>query len=137
MEDQLQFLRALRNNIKKKSYVKACLWSASYSHMKLTISYLNKNDFNESEIIEFIKKTMTTPVFVRLMNENFKKDLKVENYDDEMIIIWERERDRYHPHGKVKIFVSGGGVSYGTDEAGSTWCSSFGTSTWKLHSYKE
>ena len=105
--------------------------------MKLTISYLNKNDFNESEIIEFIKKTMTTPVFVRLMNENFKKDLKMENYDGEMIIIWERERDRDHPHGKVKIFMSGGGISFGTDEAGSTWWSSSGTSTWKLHSYKE
>ena len=105
--------------------------------MTLTISYLNKNDFNEAEIIEFIKKTMTTPVFVRLMNENFKKDIKIKHHDSEMILTWEREQNRNQPHGQVKIFMSGGGISYGTDEAGSTWWSSFGSMTWKLHHYKE
>ena len=105
--------------------------------MILTISYFHENSINENEIIEFINKSMTTPVFVRLMNQNFKKAIKIERCNGETWFTWERERDRDHPHGKVKIFMSAHGTSFGTDEAGSTWWSPFGAAVWKLHHYKE
>ena len=136
MEDQNQFLNGLRKIINKKKYVNSCLWSFSYSHMTLKISFLNENDNNEKEILEIVKKTMTTPVFVRLMNQNFKNNITTKYVNGELWITWERERDREHPHGKVNIFMCAGSISYGTDEAGSVWWSP-SVGVWKLHKYKE
>ena len=136
MEDQNQFLNGLRKIINKKEYANSCLWSFSYSHMTLKISFLNKNDNNEKEILEIVKKTMTTPVFVRLMNQNFKNNITTKYVNGELWVTWERERDREHPHGKVNIFMCAGSVSYGTDEAGSVWWSP-SVGVWKLHKYKE
>ena len=91
--------------------------------MTITINYFNKENINEKEILEIVKKEMTTPIFVILKNENFKKEINLKYVNNELWITWEHERGREHPHGQVKIFCSGGGVSYGTDEAGSVWWS--------------
>ena len=136
MEHQQQFLNALRNKIKNKDNIRSCLWSFSYSHLILKISFVNENAINEKEILEIVNNEMTLPTFVRLMNLNFKKEISTKYVDNELRIIWERERDREHPHGKVNIFMSAGTISYGTDEAGSVWWSP-SVGVWKLHKYNE
>ena len=136
MEHQQQFLNNLRKKIKNEENIKNCLWKLSYSHMKLTISFENKDLINEKKNLEIVNKEMVSPIFVLLMNENFKNEKKIKYSEKEIQITWERERDREHPYGKVSIFMSGGGISYGTDEAGSAWWSP-SVGVWKLHSYKE
>ena len=136
MEYQQQFLNALRNKIKNKDNIRSCLWSFSYSHLILKISFVNENAINEKEILEIVNNEMKQPTFVRLMNLNFKKEISTKYVDNELRITWERERDREHPHGKVNIFMSAGPTSYGTDEAGSVWWSP-SVGVWKLHKYKE
>ena len=134
MDYQRDFLNNLRKKIKNEENVNSCLWRLSYSHMILAISFFN--NINEKKILEIVKKEMTTPIFVLLMNENFKNEVNLKYVNNnELWFAWERERDREHPHGNVKIFCSGGGVSYGTDEAGSVWWSAK-VGEWKLHSYK-
>ena len=135
MEYQREFLNNLQKKIKNEENISSCLWRLSYSHMHLTISFLKKENINEEKILEIVKKEMGTPIFVSLMNENFKNEINSKYVNNELWFTWERERDREHPHGKVKIFCSGGGVSYGTDEAGSVWWSAK-VGEWKLHSYK-
>ena len=136
MDYQNQFLNNLRKKIKNEENVNSCLWKLSYSYMKLTISFFNKENINEKNILDIVKKEMTTPIFVLLMNKNFKNEINIKYVNGELWITWERERDCEHPHGKVKIFCSSGGISYGTDEAGSVWWSP-SVGVWKLHSYKE
>ena len=136
MEYQQQFLNALRNKIKNKDNIRSCLWSFSYSHLILKISFVNQNAINEKEILEIVNNEMKLPTFVRLMNLNFKKEISTKYVDNELRITRERERDREHPHGKVNIFMSAGPISYGTDEAGSVWWSP-SVGVWKLHKYKE
>ena len=136
MEYQQQFLNALRNKIKNKDNIRSCLWSFSYSHLILKISFVNENAINEKEILEIVNNEMKLPTFVWLMNLNFKKEISTKYVDNELRITWERERDREHPHGKVNIFMSAGTISYGTDEAGSVWWSP-SVGVWKLHNYKE
>ena len=136
MEYQQQFLNALRNKIKNKDNIRSCLWSFSYSHLILKISFVNENAINEKEILEIVNNEMKLPTFVRLMDLNFKKEISTKYVDNELRITWERERDREHPHGKVNIFMSAGTISYGTDEAGSVWWSP-SVGVWKLQNYKE
>ena len=121
MDYQNQFLNNLRKKIKNEKNVNSCLWKFSYSHMKLTISLFNKENIEEKKNLDIVKKKMTTPIFVLLMNENFKNETNIKYVNGELWITWERERDREHPHGQVKIFCSGGGISNGTDEAGSVF----------------
>ena len=136
MEYQQQFLNALRNKIKNKDNTRSCLWSFSYSHLILKISFVNENAINEKEILEIVNNEMKLPTFVRLMNLNFKKEISTKYVDNKLRITWERERDREHPHGKVNIFMSAGLISYRTDEARSVWWSP-SVGVWKLHKYKE
>ena len=136
MEYQTQFLNALRNKIKNKNNIRTCLWSSSYSHLILKISFVNNNTNDEKEILEIVNNEMKLPTFVRLMTLSFKKEISTKYVDNELWITWERERDREHPHGKVNIFMSAGTISYGTDEAGSVWWSP-SVGVWKLHKYKE
>ena len=136
MEYQTQFLNALRNKIKNKNNIRTCLWSSSYSHLILKISFVNNNTNDEKEILEIVNNEMKLPTFVRLMTLSFKKEISTKYVDNELWITWERERDREHPHGKVNIFMSAGSISYGTDEAGSVWWSP-SVGVWKLHEYNE
>ena len=136
MNYQNQFLNNLRKKIKNEENVNNCLWKFSYSHMKLTISFFNKENIDEKKILDIVKEEMTTPIFDLLINKNFKNETNIEYVNGELWIIWGRERDREHPHGQVNIFCSEGGISYGTDEAGSVWWSP-SVGVWKLHSYKE
>ena len=136
MEYQTQFLNALRNKIKNKNNIRTCLWSSSYSHLILKISFVNNNTNDEKEILEIVKNEMKLPTFVRLMTLNFKNEISTKYVNNELWITWERERDREHPHGKVNIFMSAGSISYGTDEAWSVWWSP-SVGVWKLYKYKE
>ena len=136
MEYQKQFLNDLRNKIKNENNIKSCLWSFSYSHLILKISFVNNDTINEKQILEIVKNEMKLPTFVRLMTLNFKNEISTKYVNNELRITWERERDRDHPHGKVNIFMSAGTISYGTDEAGSVWWSP-SVGVWKLHKYKE
>ena len=136
MEYQKQFLNDLRKKINNENNIKSCLWSFSYSHLILKISFENNNAVNEKQILEIVNNEMKLPTFVLLMNLNFKKEISTKYVDNELWITWERERDREHPHGKVNIFMSAGTISYGTDEAGSVWWSP-SVGVWKLHKYKE
>ena len=136
MEYQKQFLNDLRKKINNENNIKSCLWSFSYSHLILKISFENNNAINEKQILEIVNNEMKLPSFVRLMNLNFKKEISTKYVDNELRITWEREQDREHPHGKVNIFMFAGPISYGTDEAGSVWWSP-SVGVWKLHKYKE
>ena len=136
MEYQKQFLNDLRKKINNENNIKSCLWSFSYSHLILKISFENNNAVNEKQILEIVNNEMKLSTFVLLMNLNFKKEISTKYVDNELWITWERERDREHPHGKVNIFMSAGTISYGTDEAGSVWWSP-SVGVWKLHKYKE
>ena len=137
MEYEKQFLNDLRRKIRHKNNIKSCLWSYSYSNLVLKISFVNRNEISEREILQIVKNEMIFPTFVQLMNKGFKNQTTIKYIDNnELWITWERERDREHPHGKVKIFMSAGSVSYGTDEAGSVWWSP-SVGVWKLHQYKE
>ena len=132
MEYQKQFLNDLRKKIKNESNIRNCLWSFSYSHMTLKISFVNINSINEKQILEIVKNEMKLPTFVWLMTLSFKNEITTKYVNNELWITWERERDREHPHGKVSIFMSAGTISYGTDEAGSVWWSP-SVGVWKLH----
>ena len=136
MEYQKQFLNDLRNKIKNENNIRTCLWSLSYSHLILKISFVNIDTINEKHILEIVKNEMKLPTFVRLLTLNFKNEITTKYVNNELWITWERERDRDHPHGKVNIFMSAGTISYGTDEAGSVWWS-LSVGVWKLHKYKE
>ena len=65
MEYQTQFLNALRNKIKNKNNIRTCLWSSSYSHLILKISFVNNNTNDEKEILEIVNNEMKQPTFVR------------------------------------------------------------------------
>ena len=87
MEYQQQFLNALRNKIKNKDNIRSCLWSFSYSHLILKISFVNENAINEKEILDIVNNEMKLPTFVRLMNLNFKKEISTKYVDNELRIL--------------------------------------------------
>ena len=136
MEHQKQFLNDLHKKIKNEDNIENCLWSFSYSHMILKISFLNGNNINEKQILEIVKNEMKLSTFDLLLILKFKNEISTKYVNNELWITWEREQDREHPHGKVNIFMSAGTISYGTDEAGSVWWSP-SVGVWKLHKYKE
>ena len=63
--------------------------------------------------------------------------IKIKHVDseNELHYIWEHRRDKIHPHGKVKIFCSGG-LDIGRDDSGSVW-TRFGFEDWKLYTWAE
>ena len=136
MEHQKQFLNDLHKKIKNEDNIENCLWSFSYSHMILKISFLNGNNINEKQILEIVKNEMKLSTFDLLLILKFKNEISTKYVNNELWITWEREQDREHPHGKVNIFMSAGTISYGTDEAESVWWSP-SVGVWKLHKYKE
>ena len=122
--------------IKNENNIRECLWSSSYSHMILKISFINKDIVNQKQILEIVTDQMESATFDLLVTMKFKNEITTNYVNNELWITWERERDRDHPHGKVNIFMSAGSISYGTDEAGSVWWSP-SVGVWKLHKYKE
>ena len=136
MEHQTEFLNDLRKKIKNESNIRECLWSSSYSHTILKISFINKDIVNQKQILEIVTDQMESATFDWLVTMKFKNEITTNYVNNELWITWERERDRDHPHGKVNIFMSAGPISYGTDEAGSVWWSP-SVGVWKLHKYKE
>ena len=114
MDHQNTFLNDLRKKIKNEENIDNCIWSFSYSHITIKISFVNKGNINEKKFLEIVKKEMTFPTFDLLMKLKFKNEINIKYVNNELWITWERERDREHPHGQVKFFCSGGGISYGT-----------------------
>ena len=78
--------------------------------MIFKICYTNKTLINQTKILDFVKEQMESETFQKLQNHRFKKTIKINHVDseNELHYIWEHRRDITHPHGKVKIFCSGG-----------------------------
>ena len=85
--------------------------------------------FDNSKLVEFqtIEKVVSDEMN---KNQNFKFMLDLvffKDYDTlkksekEINCVWQKKRSRHHSFGKVKIFMSDGWYSYGTDQAGSAW----------------
>ena len=88
MDYQRDFLNNLQKKIKNEENVNSCLWRLSYSHMILTLSFFN--NINGKKILKIVKKEMTTPIFVLLMNENFKNEVNLKYVNNnELWFTWE------------------------------------------------
>ena len=134
---QENFLDSLKKRIDNETGVDVCLWQLSYSYMILKICYTNKALINQTDILDYVKEKMISETFQKLQNFRFKKQIKMKHVDseNELHYIWEHKRDKTHPHGKVKIFCSGG-IDFGRDDAGSVW-TRFGFEDWELYSWVE
>ena len=108
---QEKFLKNLKEKIDNENGVDVCLWQLSYSYMKLILCYTNKHLINEKKILDFIKEEMKLETIQKLIvNFDFKNQINIDYLDSENEIrfIFEHKRNKSHPHGKVKIFCSGG-----------------------------
>ena len=125
MELQSSFLNDLREKIKNEENINSCLWSLSPSRMVLKIYFDNKNLINENKIIDIISKEMIYSSTFNILREKlrFLKQKEIEHFDNEIRVIWKKERSQEHPDGKVNTFMCCGNISYGSDEAGSVWWS--------------
>ena len=134
---QESFLSSLKKKFDNELGADVCLWQLSYSYMRLTICYTEKQKINEKKLIETLYQEMESENFKKLIDLGFKKEFKKAhiNIENEIRYVWEKKRDKLHPHGNVHIFCSGG-VDFGRDDAGSIWCR-FGFGDWELHSWKE
>ena len=105
--------------------------------MKFIVNYTNKKLINQTKILNFLTEQMESQTFHKLQNLKFKKSVTIKHLDseNELHYIWEHRRDKTHPHGKVKIFCTGG-VDFGRDDAGSVW-TKFGREDWELYSWAE
>ena len=138
MELQSSFLNDLREKIKNEENINSCLWSLSPSRMVLKIYFDNKNLINEKKIIDIISKEMIYSSTFNILREKlrFLKQKEIEHFDNEIRVIWKKERSQEHPDGNVNIFMCCGNISYGSDEAGSVWWSKT-PGAWNLESYRE
>ena len=124
METQNKFLDSCKEKIDKKNEVKVCLWKLSYSFMKLKIMIKDYEFVNQNEIVNIINEEMESETFNNLVtNFKFKKAFVFKNklFKNELCYIFEKNRDKKMPHGKVKIWASDYLYNYGRDVAGSTW----------------
>ena len=105
--------------------------------MIFKICYTNKALINQTDILDYVKEQMKSETFQKLQKPGFKKQIKMKHVDseNELHYIWEHVRDKPHPHGKVKIFCSGG-IDFGRDDAGSG-LTRFGFEDWELYSWAE
>ena len=134
---QENFLDTLKKRIDNETGVDVWLWQLSYSYMVFKICYKNKALINQTKILDYLKEEMEKETFQKLQNLRFKKMIKIElvESENELHYIWEHRRDKTHPHGKVKIFCSGG-IDFGRDDAGSVW-TRFGFEDWELYTWAE
>ena len=109
--------------------------------MTLIFCYEEKDkhlfDLHRNELI--IYKNLETETFKLLMTYGFTKDFKIKKFkkDNQVHYIWERIRDKEHPHGEVEIFSTDlyKRIRYGHDQADSCWQREYGSSTWELVDY--
>ena len=134
---QEKILNSLKKKIDNETGFDVCLWQLSYSYMKFIVNYTNKKLINQTKILNFLTEQMESQTFHELQNLKFKKSITIKHLDseNELHYIWEHRRDKTHPHGKVKIFCSGG-VDFGRDDAGSVW-TKFGREDWELYLWAE
>ena len=118
MELQSTFLNDLREKIKNEENINSCLWSLSPSRMVLKIYFDNKNLINEKKIIDIISKEMIYSSTFQILREKlrFLKQKEIEHFDNEIRVIWKKERSQEHPDGKVNIFMCCGNISYGSEK---------------------
>ena len=138
-----KFLNKLTRELDHQPGVECMLWRLSYSFMTLIYCCREEDkhllDLHQDELI--IYKNLESETFSLLMKYGFLKDFKTKKFkkDKEVHYIWERVRDKEHPHGEVEIFSTDlyKRIQYGHDEAGSCWRREYGSSTWELVNYAD
>ena len=124
MNTHKKFLKSCKEKIDKKNGVQICLWKLSYSFMKLKIMIKDNELINENEIANIINEVMELETFNNLVIDfKFKKAFVFKNklFKNKLCYIFEKNRDKNMPHGKVKIWASDYVYNYGQDIAGSMW----------------
>ena len=124
MDLQEKFLKNLRKKIEQEKDIEICLWTLSFLFMKLKIHYLNEETIDKKFFFNIVKEEMKSDTFQILVHDfDFKEMCFIKYLESEKKIkyIFGHRRNKYHEHGKLKIFASNALYSYATDEAGSTW----------------
>ena len=126
--ERLKFLKYIRKNLKNEKIVESCLWWTCPSHLIIKIIYKQKNTSDQYRLEHFLRCSVFTSDFGKLADIGFSPCFKVEEKSEkETHYIFEKKLVDDHPHGKIKNFMSFGGVlTYGHDESGRLWEAEFG-----------
>ena len=119
-----EFLDLLKKKIEKKNGVKICLWKFCYSFMKIKVIIEDEKKINKHQILKTVSEEMNSEIFNNLVtNFKFKNGFVIKNqlYKNKLVYIFEKNRDKNKPHGKIKIIGSDPYFDYGRDYAGSSW----------------
>ena len=121
---QYEFVKSLKRKIDLENGVRICLWKYSYSFMKIKVIVTDTTKINKHNILKLVSEEMKSQTFENLVeNFNFKNGfiIKSQLYKSKLSYIFERNRDRSRPHGKVKYLGSDPNYDYGHDQVGSSW----------------
>ena len=121
---QYEFVKSLKRKIDLENGVRICLWKYFYSFMKIKVIVTDTTKINKHNILKLVSEEMKSQTFKNLVeNFNFKNGFIIKNqlYKSKLSYIFERNRDRNRPHGKVKYVGSDPNYDYGHDQAGSSW----------------
>ena len=123
-DNQYEFVKSLKKKIALENGVGICLWKYCYSFMKIKIIVSDISKIDKHKILKIVSDQMKSQTFEILVeNFNFKNGFTIKNklYKNKLTYIFERKRDRFRPHGKVKYLGSDPYYNYGHDRAGSSW----------------